>query len=416
MSFKDDPIGSLLPQPLKTPEPDNRLRILLSAEEIISEKGFNEVTISEIARKAGVKDSIIYRYFKGKEDLLFSIPEERLKIGLSLLDRDLQGIIDPKSKLRKLIWAYLCYHNVYSAYARILLFECLSSTGFYSTPAYQLVLQYANRISSVLEQGVQEGKFRNDASLTAMGEIIHGTLDMNSISFLVLGETANPLSDFEDTAALVERMIAPRQEKPTSNSGKISSILDAAEKVFAQKGFNKARMTEIAKQAGVADGTVYEYFKNKDDLFFSIPKRRFEQYLGDMTEIFGKSSPVRKLKEIIHYHFSTCLADRHFTKIFVFNLIFNKNYYQSKVFDSFRNFYGQVEKVIEEGKTEGSFNSEVNPRVFRNMFLGTFYYLMLRWLGGPAMTKAGVTKEINQVIDLLLDAVITDKPRGGSVE
>ena len=48
------------------------------------------------------------------------------------------------------------------------------------------------------------------------------------------------------------------------------------------------------------------------------------------------------------------------------------------------------------------------------MFLGTFYYLMLRWLGGPTMTKAGMTKEINQVIDLLLDAVMTDKPREGS--
>ena len=107
---------------------DKKLRILAAAEEIISSKGFKETTMSEIASLAGINDSIIYRYFKGKEDLLFSIIEERLQEGEALLDRDLQGLIDPKSQLRKMMWGNLWYHNAYSAYSRILLFECRSST------------------------------------------------------------------------------------------------------------------------------------------------------------------------------------------------------------------------------------------------------------------------------------------------
>jgi len=131
MADDDDQIINPFSTPLQNPGSDKKLRILTAAEEIISNKGFKEATISEIASQAGINDSIIYRYFKGKEDLLFSIIEERLKEGLALLDRDLQGLIDPKSQLRKMMWGNLWYQNAYSAYSRILLFECRSSSNFY---------------------------------------------------------------------------------------------------------------------------------------------------------------------------------------------------------------------------------------------------------------------------------------------
>src|SRR5271157_5337659 len=104
MADGDDQIINPFSTPLQNPGSDKRLRILVAAEEIISNKGFKEATISEIASQAGINDSIIYRHFKGKEDILFSIAEERLKDGLALLDRDLQGLIDPKSRLRKMMW------------------------------------------------------------------------------------------------------------------------------------------------------------------------------------------------------------------------------------------------------------------------------------------------------------------------
>ena len=86
---------------------DKRAKILSSAEEIMSEKSMVDATISEIAARAGVADSVIYQYFKSKEDLLFSVPGERMKEVLFLLREHLQGIRDSESRLSKMIWFHL---------------------------------------------------------------------------------------------------------------------------------------------------------------------------------------------------------------------------------------------------------------------------------------------------------------------
>ena len=70
MTVNQDQIINPFSTPLQNPGSDKKLRILAAAEEIISNKGFKEATISEIASQAGINDSIIYRYFKGKEDVL----------------------------------------------------------------------------------------------------------------------------------------------------------------------------------------------------------------------------------------------------------------------------------------------------------------------------------------------------------
>ena len=287
VSTVQDQIINPFSTPLQNPGSDKKLKILAAAEEIISNKGFKEATISEIASQAGINDSIIYRYFKGKEDVLFSIVEERLKEGLALLDRDLQGLIDPKSQLRKMMWGNLWYHNAYSAYSRILLFECRSSTRFYSSPAYLLLQKYVARLTTILEQGIKESLFRGDVPISLMRDMVFGVLDMITIGFHELKEVENPMSDFEDAASLMEFILAPRQEMERAIPDKSSIILESAEKVFAQKGYDRAKMTEIAQLAGVADGTVYEYFENKDLLLFSIPKMHFEQYLSDLSGVFS---------------------------------------------------------------------------------------------------------------------------------
>lgn len=415
LSISDqEPIVSPFSTLLHNPGSDKRLKILSAAEQIISNKGFKEATISEIASLAGINDSVIYRHFKRKEDILFSIAEERLKEGLALLDRDLQGLIDPKSRLRKMMWGNLWFQNAYSGYSRILLFECRSSSKFFSSPASLLIQKYLANLTAILAQGVKEGIFRGDVTISLMRDVVMGTLDMTTIGFLQLGEVVNPLLDFEDAASLVEFIIAPRPETERSKPDKGSRILEAAERVFAKKGFNKAKMTEIAKQAGVADGTVYEYFENKDILLFSIPKRRFEQYLNDLSEVFYPESVVIKLKKLIKYHFSTFLTDPHFLRVFVLNLFLNKGFYNSESFKAFRNYYRLLEEVIEEGKTKGVFRSEVNPRVFRNMFIGTFYHMVLRWLADTKMSEMDMMKEVNQATDILADAILAAGIHKGS--
>ncbi|MBI4767275.1 MAG: TetR/AcrR family transcriptional regulator [Deltaproteobacteria bacterium] len=414
MSVNQAQVISPFSTPLQNPGSDKKLRILAAAEEIISNKGFKEATISEIASQAGINDSIIYRYFKGKEDLLFSIIEERLQEGLALLDRDLQGLIDPKSQLRKMMWGNLWYQNAYSAYSRILLFECRSSTRFYSSPAYLLIQKYLDRLNAILEQGIKEGVFREDVAISLMRDMIMGTLDMITICFHELHEVDNPMADFEDAAALVEFIIIPKQEIERPLPDKSAIILESAEKIFAKKGFDRAKMTEIARMAGVGDGTVYEYFENKDVLLFSIPKRRFEQYQKDLSSDFHPDSVINKLKKLIRYHFSSFMADPHFFRIYILNLFLNKGFYHSEAFETFRDYYRMLEEVIEVGKTKGVFRSEVNPRVFRNLLLGTFCHMGTRWFADRKMSEVEMIREVNQMVDLMADAILVTKSQAGS--
>jgi TetR/AcrR family fatty acid metabolism transcriptional regulator len=371
----------------------------------MSEKGLARSSISEIARKAGVADSVIYQYFKGKQDLLFSVPGARMKEVLALLVEQLTGIQDVQSRLRKMIWFHLRYNDAHRGYARLLLLECRSSKAFYETPAYALIREYAGILCSIIEQGVREGKFRSDIEVKIIRDAILGTLDMESIGSLASGEVSSSEPDFEDVMTLVDAMIVVKEPQETIRANRMDAIINAAQKVFAEKDFGRATVSEIAKLAGISDATIYEYFQNKEDHLLSLAARRFDTYLRDVTNAFEIKSPVRKLRRLIKYHFGFFLSEREFLKVFLLQLQLNVFFYGSKAFDRFRTYYGLIEDIVEEGKTAGFFRSAVNRRVFRNMFLGAFSHLALRWLIVRESTDTDRMEEINQLTELLVSAV-----------
>jgi TetR/AcrR family fatty acid metabolism transcriptional regulator len=386
-------------------------RILSAAEEIISEKGLARSSISEIARKAGVADSVIYQHFKGKQDLLFSVPGERMKEVLALLVEQLTSIQDVQSRLRKMIWFHLRYNASHKGYARLLLLECRSSKAFYETPAYGLVREYAGILSSIIEQGVREGKFRADIQIKLIRDTILGTLDMETIGSIASKEIENSETDFEDVMTLVNAMIVTKGRQQPARVSRMDAIINAAQKVFAEKDFGQATVSEIAKLAGISDATIYEYFQNKEDILLSMAARHFDNYLSDAAEAFEIKNPVRKLRRLIKYHFSIFLSEREFLKIFLLQLQLNERFYGSKAFDVFRTYYSLIEKVVEEGREAGFFYSAVSPRIFRNMFLGAFSHLALRWLIVRESTDTDRMEEIDQLTELLTSAVTVPSAR-----
>jgi len=385
-----------------------RGKILAAAEEVMSKKGFASSSISEIARKANVTDSVIYQYFKGKQDLLFSVPGEKLKKQLALLNEHLAGIPDVQSQLQKLIWLQLRYHDAHRGYARLLLMECRSFKAFFSSPAYEIVREYTRIVSSVLDRGVKEGRFRPDVPIRLMRDLILGTLDMETISCLAAGEVDSGESDFEDVVNLVDPMVVTKSPPEGCRVSRLDAIINAAKTVFAEKDFAKATISEIASLAGVADGTIYEYFQSKEDILLSIATNQLHTYLEQVAGAFDIKSPDRKLRRLIKYHFSSFLSDREFLKVFLLRLQINEKFFTSKAFARFRSYCGLIEGVIEEGKAAGVFRSTVNSRVFRNMFLGAFIHMTMRWLVLRESTHVDMIEEIDQVTELLTSAVVVN--------
>jgi len=374
----------------------------------MSQKGFTYSSISEIARKAKVADSVIYLYFKSKQDLLFSVPGEKLKIQLAQLNEHLAGIPDVLSQLRKVIWMQLQYHDAHRGYARLLLMECRSIEAYYSSPSYEIVREYARIVSSILARGVREGRFRRDIPIRLIRDVVLGTLDMETISSLTTGEVASGVSDFEDVVDLVDSMVEAKGPPEGQRVNRVDSIIDAAKKVFAQKDFAKATISEIASLAGVADGTIYEYFQSKEDILLSIAEDRLGAYLAQVAGAFDIKTPDRKLRRLIKYHFSRFLSDREFLRLFLMRLQATDKFYVSKAFETFRSYCRLIEEIIEDGKAAGIFRPTVNSRVFRNMFFGAFIHMSMRWFVLSESTQVDKAEEIEQVTELLTSAVMAN--------
>jgi TetR/AcrR family fatty acid metabolism transcriptional regulator len=127
-----------------------------------------------------------------------------------------------------------------------------------------------------------------------------------------------------------------------------------------------------------------------------------------VTGAFEITSPDRKLRRLIKYHFSSFLSDREFLKVFLLRLQVNDRFYASKAFEGFRSYCTLIEEVIEEGKAAGVFRSTVNSRVFRNMFLGAFVHMTLRWFVLRESAYVDRMEEIDQVTELLTSAVMVN--------
>lgn len=382
---------------------ETQKRILASAESLIAEKGLEGTTIAGIARKAQVSDSLLYQYFNGKQDVLFEVAYSKIKESIDQLNDQLQGIRDAGSRLSKFIWTGLQYHDRNQDYTRILLFECRSNKEFYSSPGREPLLDHTRYLRDILRHGVNSGAFRPDLELRLIRDMIYGVLDIQAISCMALGETRAGVDDFDDIMSLVMPMLTDGPSTPETNKRQL--ILDAAEKIFSENPFPKATIALVAREAGVAEGTIYDYFKNKDDLLFSVANRRFQEHMATVPRIFDIQDPVRRLRRLIRYHFMLYTTNRTFLQVFLTQILFNMSFYKSEAYESFSEYLHHFETAITEGQAAGVFRKDVNPRIFRILFLGSFSHMAIRWLFLQNDRPLDKMIEIDRVVDLLVRAV-----------
>jgi TetR/AcrR family fatty acid metabolism transcriptional regulator len=182
-------------------------------------------------------------------------------------------------------------------------------------------------------------------------------------------------------------------------------ILSAAEKIFSQEGYDKATISGIAQAAKVAEGTIYDHFKNKEDLLHSILQFRFREHMDSLEELFEIKAPHKKLRRFIRYHFSIYLNQPSFANIFILNGVFNRMFYRSTAYKDFKKYLGTIDAILDEGKTAGCIRQTINNRIFKNLLIGVFSHLALRWLFVGQPPQVDKTNEINTVVVLFTKMV-----------
>ena len=172
------------------------------------------------------------------------------------------------------------------------------------------------------------------------------------------------------------------------DGGKRERILEAAVKIFAEKGFYNAKVSDIARVAGVADGTIYLYFQSKDDLLISLFEDRMEEVNENMRSALAQGgSPVEKLRRALTMHLDLVQQHPQLAEVLTVELRqstkFLKEYKQSK----FGEFLKLIAEPVEEGQQDGSIRRDIDAHVAARALFGAIDELTLAWLLRPRATS-----------------------------
>ncbi len=152
---------------------------------------------------------------------------------------------------------------------------------------------------------------------------------------------------------------------------KREKILKAAVRIFAEKGFYNTRIAEIARDAGVADGTIYLYFKNKDDILITV----FEESVADILVSFRKKlqdldNPVDKLKAFIRLHLNIVKTDPDLASVLQLELRQSNKFIKEYTGHSFTDYLNFIREIIEEGQHKKVFRDDLQISLIKRVLFG----------------------------------------------
>jgi TetR/AcrR family transcriptional regulator, fatty acid metabolism regulator protein len=185
---------------------------------------------------------------------------------------------------------------------------------------------------------------------------------------------------------------------------KREAILRAAIKVFANSGYFNSKVADIAREAGVADGTVYLYFKSKEDILHSIFDRSVEEALCSAREQIKRvSDPKEKLRRIALLHLERLGADRDLAVVFQVELRGSTKFMQEFSAAGFAEYLSLIRSTFEEGQRAGVFRSDLNAKVVAKILFGALDEMATNWILSKRRYK--LAPMADQVLDIFLNGV-----------
>ena len=183
-------------------------------------------------------------------------------------------------------------------------------------------------------------------------------------------------------------------------------ILNSAIKIFGEKGFQNATIAEIAKDAGVGDATIYEYFKNKEDLMLAIPVEFTKELIPQINDhMMGIKGAFNKLRKFIWWWLNYVEKNPGYGSIVLLELKTSKTYVSTEAYQAARSFYQIVLDIIKEGQEEGAVKKEINPYLARSLCVGAMEHIIIRWLLKDR--KYPLIQYADELADLLIDPLKT---------
>jgi len=162
---------------------------------------------------------------------------------------------------------------------------------------------------------------------------------------------------------------------------KREAILRAAIKVFAGKGYFNSKVADIAGEAGIADGTVYLYFKSKDEILHSIFDRAMSEFITEgKRELAAIDDPAERLRRVSRLHLERLGADRDLAVVFQVELRGSTKFMQEFSASGFAEYLDIIRSTIEDGQNAGVFRSDMKPVVCAKILYGALDEMVTNWI------------------------------------
>lgn len=179
------------------------------------------------------------------------------------------------------------------------------------------------------------------------------------------------------------------------------NLIDAALRVFAEKGYSDTTMTDIARKAGVFTPVLYEYFKTKEDLLFAIPEKFMEEPIRIMEYVAPYLRGAEaKIRGIVQGYLTVYDENPLYASLVMLELKTNRKFLKAKAYGMVRKVARGLLEVIEEGIKDGTFKKDTDAFLVRSMLLGTIEHLCIRKL------LLGEPKNLPQYTDAIVNIIL----------
>jgi TetR/AcrR family fatty acid metabolism transcriptional regulator len=205
---------------------------------------------------------------------------------------------------------------------------------------------------------------------------------------------------------------ANRRSRPAVTRGekidKRDALLRAAIETFAARGFFNAQVADVARTAGVAAGTVYLYFRGKDDLLISIFDKTMKEAIAAGREnIAGIADPLAQLRVIARLHLDRMSRDRDLAVVFQVELRQSTKFMERFSATHLREYLGIIREIVERGQRMGVIRKTLNATLAAKLLFGMLDEMATNWI--LSRRKYSLIADADAIVDLFVRGAGTER-------
>jgi TetR/AcrR family fatty acid metabolism transcriptional regulator len=164
---------------------------------------------------------------------------------------------------------------------------------------------------------------------------------------------------------------------------KSQNIIEAAVRVFARKGYYNSRVSDIAREAGIAAGTIYLYFKTKDDILVTLFRDKMAEFVGSLRKaVADEPDAIAKVRRLVALHFRMLEDNPELAEVVQIELRQGQKFFRGASSQEIGAYFALIGSLLEEGVTQGRFRQDLPVKIATKMLFGAMDQMATSWVLG----------------------------------